>query len=243
MAVPSLPHERRDRHRDFDSVHHKGALCLLPARIAPTLQLLVTKYPSVCSSMPECLAVPVLACSVVVREHQWRWASSRQPHIRAPSSTPAITAGSLGPAAVVSISIGQSGRSVQRRHRDAPVRPASVCCVACQLLRAFLVRVYSTEEREVEGVPKVWATSASQLLHAQNRREYCNLVDALHTAVCSQCDPTKKITLWFRTRSLTNERQNVPLPATEDPTQVTKHICALRRSLQTGTFPNIPGAT
>ena len=87
-------------------------------------------------------------------------------------------------------------------------------------------------------MPKVWATSASQLLHAMNRREYCNLVDALHTAVCSQCDPTKKITLWFSTWSLTNERRNVPLPATEDPTFVTKHICALWKSLQTGKFPD-----
>ena len=115
--------------------------------------------------------------------------------------------------------------------------------MACQLLRTFLVRVYNTDDGQKDDVPAWWATSASQLLHATNNRQYFKLVDALHAAVCSQCDPTKKITLRFRTRSLTNERQNVPLPATEDPTQVTKHICALRRSLQTGTFPNIPGAT
>ena len=120
--------------------------------------------------------------------------------------------------------------------------------MACQLLRAFLVRIYNREQDQQEGVPTWWATSASQLLYATNKRQYCKLVDALHTAVCCEydptknsCVPTKQITLLFSTCSLTNERRNVKLPATEDPTQVTKYICALRRSLQPGTgrFPYI----
>ena len=122
----------------------------------------------------------------------------------------------------------------------APVRSASVCCVACQLLRTFLVRIYTTQEGGAEkDVRKLEATSASQLLYAKCRREYWKLVDALHAAVCSQCDPTKKITLWFSTRSLTNERRNVPLPAKENTSdRVTKDICALWKSLQTGKFPD-----
>jgi hypothetical protein len=80
--------------------------CACPYRSRPPAPS--TKYPSVCSSMPECLAVPVLALLVVVREHILAMASSRQHHVRAPSSTPAITAGSLGPAAVVSVGIRAS---------------------------------------------------------------------------------------------------------------------------------------
>jgi hypothetical protein len=120
----------------------------------------------------------------------------------------------------------------------APVRSAPVCCVAWQLLRTFLVRIYTTSEGEAEiPVRKLAATSASQLLFHKCPMQYRKLVDALHSAVCSQCDPTKKITLWFSTRLLTNERRNVPLSASEDPTQVTKDICALSKSLRTGQLP------
>ena len=138
-----------------------------------------------------------------------------------------------------------SGRAAALYSDAAPVRPTSVCRVACQLLRTFLVRSYKTQEGGAEqDVRKLEATSASQLLYAKCRREYWKLVDALHAAVCSQCDPTKKITLWCSTRSLTNERRNVPLPAKEDTSdRVTKDICALWKSLGRGKFPDVPDAT